>query len=65
MEDSDIGKRWNNRGVGGRHNDGEWYEFVSTMQFLDKDADTATALARRFYWEGPEPGVEIALDDVR
>lgn len=65
MNDSDRGKKWNNRGNGGRHNDGEWFDFVATTVFDDKTADTETAIDRRLYWEGPEAGVDIALDDVR
>jgi hypothetical protein len=65
FQDSDIGSIWGNRGEVGKHNDGEWFDFVHTTTFTDKTADTTTAIERRLYWEGPEAGVDIALDDVR
>lgn len=65
MKDTDTGKKWNNRGNAGQHNDGEWFDFTSFTTFDDKMADATTAIARRLFWEGPEAGVEIALDDIR
>ena len=64
MKDSDRWEKWNNRGVGGQHDDGEWFDFVSTTIFDDRTSDTTSAIDRRLYWEGPEAEVEIALDDI-
>ena len=65
MRDTDIGQTWNNRGHSSQHNDGEWFDFVSSTTFDDRAADVANAIHRRLYWEGPEAGVEIALDDIK
>lgn len=64
-EDTGLGKSWNNRGTSGSHPDNEWFTFISTTVFDDIFDDADTALARRFFWEGPEAGVEIILDDIR
>ena len=43
--------------------DGEWFTMFGVTSFTPAEADTSNMVNRRLYFEGPESGVEIALDD--
>ena len=64
-EDINNIKRWSNRGRAGQQTDGDWFDFYSTTTFTEQDLDQSVLVARRLYFEGPEPGVEIAIDDFK
>ena len=60
-----AGEARKNRGTAGQQMDGEWFDFVFTTAFDEQFGDNEIAQALHLYWEGPEAGVEIALDDIR
>lgn len=65
-QESDGSKTWQNKGTVCTDQDNTWFDFTSSFTLNDQAAYPAQPpKARRFYWEGPPAGVDVAIDDIR